>query len=146
MRKISAAGLQLIKAFEGCRLKAYRDPVGIPTIGYGRIKGVKMGDVISQEQADNWLLEEIENEYAPGVEGLVKVEITDNQFAALVSFAYNLGVGALAKSTLLRKLNAGDYAGASQEFGKWSKAGGKTLPGLVRRRAAESTLFLKEGE
>src|SRR5687767_4780302 len=98
--QLNQAGINLIKEFEGCRLKAYKDPVGIPTIGYGRIKGVKMGDVITQEQADDYLAEEIAAEYAPGVERLVKVVINENQFAALVSFAYNVGVGALGKSTL----------------------------------------------
>lgn len=141
--QLNQAGINLIKEFEGCRLKAYKDPVGIPTIGYGRIKGVKMGDVITQEQADNYLVEEIAAEYAPGVERLVKVAINDNQFAALVSFAYNVGVGALGKSTLLRKLNTGDYAGAANQFLVWNKAGGKALAGLTRRRGAERDLFLK---
>ena len=81
-------------------------------------------------------------QYEKGVTGLVKVAVNQNQFDALVDFAYNLGVNALAGSTLLKKLNAGDFAGAADEFPKWNKAGGKVLKGLVRRRAAERSLFL----
>lgn len=137
--------IKLIKEFEGCVLKAYRDPVGIPTIGYGTIKNVKMGMVIGQVEAEKLLLDDIVNERLPAVKKCVRVPITNNQLCALISFAYNVGNAALAKSTLVRKLNNGDSTlSVANEFNKWTKAGGRTLKGLVRRRAAERALFLKK--
>lgn len=117
-------------------------PAGVPTIGYGRTTGVRLGQKITQAQADAWLVQEYDT-FEAQVRALVKVPLTANQLGALTSFAYNLGVGALRSSTLLKKLNAGDYQGAGAEFAKWVKAGGKTLTGLVRRRAAEAALFAK---
>jgi lysozyme len=141
-RKTNDRGVALVKHFEGVRLRAYRDPVGILTIGYGHTGAdVHSGLVISLEQAEEILRFDLRR-FERGVTGLVKVPLNDNQFAALVSFAFNLGVGALGRSTLLKKLNAGDYKGAYLEFGKWTRAGGRVLPGLVRRRAAEAQLFL----
>lgn len=138
--QISKAGLDLIKQFEGLYLKAYRCPAGVPTIGYGHTAGVAMGQTITQQQADDYLRRDV-RQFERAVARLVTVPLTQGQFDALVSFAFNLGEGALAQSTLLRLLNAGDYAGAAAQFERWNKAGGRVLPGLVRRRAAERALF-----
>lgn len=143
-RMVNDAGVALVREFEGCRLDAYRCPAGIPTIGYGATgPDIRMGMKWTQEEADERLAEDLAR-FAEGVERLVLVDLTDNQFAALVAFAYNVGLGALAGSTLLRKLNAGDYEGAADQFPRWSKGGGRVLPGLVRRRAAERDLFLSD--
>lgn len=142
MTNSSRAGLALIKTYEGCKLTAYLCPAGKWTIGYGRTTNVKKGDTCSQAQADAWLLEEYEA-FESKVRALVKVALTANQLGALVSFAYNVGVGALKDSTLLRLLNAADYSGAAAQFARWNKGGGKVLPGLVKRRAAEAALFSK---
>lgn len=138
--KINEAGLNLIKDFEGCRLKAYLCPAGIWTIGYGHTQGVKPDMVINQLQAERFLKQDLKR-FEDAVTSLVKVPITPNQFSALVSFAYNVGTGALYDSTLLRKLNKKDYKGAANEFLRWNKAGGKVLSGLTRRRLAEKDLF-----
>jgi lysozyme len=135
-------GLDLIKSCEGLELKAYQDVVGVWTIGYGHTKGVKAGMVITAEKAEQMLKEELK-EYEEGVERLIKIPLSSNEFSALVSFAYNLGLGNLGSSTLLRLLNKGDKIGASNEFEKWNKAGGKIYPGLVKRRALEKQLFLE---
>lgn len=146
-RKINQAGIDLVKSFEGLKLAPYLDSVKVPTIGYGTTyyeggKKVTMQDPpITQARAEELLAVHLES-FCSGVEKLLKVSVTDNQFAALVSFAYNLGLGALGGSTLMKKLNAGDYAGAALEFEKWNKAGGQVLPGLVRRRQAEKALFM----
>lgn len=137
---VPAAALDLIKQYEGCALLAYRCPAGRWTIGYGHTTGVREGDVITQAQAEQWLAEDVAL-FARGVERMVKVPLTPGQFGALVSLAMNIGLGALASSTLLRTLNAGDVAGARAEFARWVNAGGKRLEGLVRRRAAEAELF-----
>ncbi|AKE09198.1 lysozyme [Serratia liquefaciens] len=144
--QVSNAGISLIKEFEGCRLKAYQDSVGVWTIGYGwtqPVDGRKIGPgmVIDQATAER-LLKCGLVQYEQGVNQLVKVIITQGQFDALVSFAYNLGLRSLSTSTLLRKLNAGDKHGAADEFGKWVNAGGVRLNGLVKRREAERKLFL----
>ncbi|MBK3870977.1 lysozyme [Stutzerimonas frequens] len=136
----SQNGLDLIKSFEGLRLSAYKDVVGVVTIGYGTTSGVKMGDTITKERAEELLREDVKR-FEQQVQRLVKVPLTQGQFDALVSFVYNLGAGNLSNSTLLRLLNAGDYAGAGAQFERWNKAGGKVLAGLVRRRAAERALF-----
>ena len=138
--QISKAGLDLIKQFEGLYLKAYSCPAGVPTIGYGHTAGVAMGQSITQQQADDYLRRDV-RQFERAVSRLVRVPLTQGQFDALVSFAFNLGEGALAQSTLLRLLNAGDYAGAAAQLDRWNKAGGRVLPGLVRRRAAERALF-----
>lgn len=137
---INEAGLNLIKDFEGCRLKAYLCPAGVWTIGYGHTQGVKPDMVINQLQAERFLRQDLKR-FEDAVIALVKVPITLNQFSALVSFAYNVGTGALYDSTLLRKLNKKDYKGAANEFLRWNKAGGKVLPGLTKRRLAEKDLF-----
>jgi len=147
-RKIAKPGLDLIKSFEGLFLKPYLCPADVPTIGYGTImypngKKVTLKDPeITQAQAEEYLAHEV-NEKAAGVEKYVTIPINQNQFDALVSFAYNLGVGALQKSTLLKLLNAGNISGAAEQFLRWNKAGGVELKGLTRRREAERSLFLK---
>lgn len=143
-REVNEAGVRLVQEFEGCRLEAYRCPAGIPTIGYGATgPDIRMGMVWTQEQADARLVEDLAR-FADGVERLVEVDLSDNQFAAIASFAFNVGLGALRDSTLLRKLNAGDYLGAADQLPRWNKGGGRVLPGLTRRRAAERDLFLSD--
>ena len=142
----SEKGIAVIKQFEGCKLTAYQDSVGVWTIGYGWTqpvdgKPIRAGMTIKQETAERLLKTGLVS-YESDVSRLVKVGLTQGQFDALVSFTYNLGARSLSTSTLLRKLNAGDYAGASDEFLRWNKAGGKVLNGLTRRREAERALFL----
>lgn len=138
---MSQGGLDnLLKKFEGCKLKAYRCPANVCTIGYGHTSAagapeVKDGMVITQERAEEILKVDI-LKYERAVEDLVKVELTQNQFDVLVDFAYNAGVGALKSSTLLKKVNAGKFDDVPAELMKWTKGGGKVLPGLVRRRQA----------
>lgn len=132
--------IRLVKEFEGCKLKAYICPAGKPTIGYGRTKGVKIGDTCTQEQAEKWLLEDLAGPIA-AVKDAVKVPLRDCQTAALASFAYNCGEGNFRRSTLLHLLNSGHYAFAAVEFDKWNRANGVVLPGLTRRRAAERALY-----
>lgn len=139
--KTSDAGITLVKSSEGLKLVAYKCPAGIWTNGYGHTgPDVTPGMVITQVQADALLARDLER-FEAGVARLVKVPLNQNQFDALVCFSFNLGLGALQGSTLLRLLNAGDYAGAAAQFPRWNKAGGKELPGLTRRRAAEQSLF-----
>lgn len=142
----SEKGIALIKQFEGCKLTAYQDSVGVWTIGYGWTqpvdgKPIRAGMTIKQETAERLLKTGLVS-YESDVSRLVKVGLTQGQFDALVSFTYNLGGRSLSTSTLLRRLNAGDYAGAADEFLRWNKAGGKVLNGLTRRREAERALFL----
>ncbi|WP_062936204.1 lysozyme [Enterobacter bugandensis] len=142
----SDKGIALIKQFEGCKLTAYQDSVGAWTIGYGWTqpvdgKPIRAGMTIKQETAERLLKTGLVS-YESDVSRLVKVDLTQGQFDALVSFTYNLGARSLSTSTLLRKLNASDYAGAADEFLCWNKAGGKVLNGLARRREAERALFL----
>lgn len=144
--QISEKGIGLIKQFEGCKLTAYQDSVGVWTIGYGWTqsvdgKQIRAGMTIKQETAERLLKTGLVS-YENDVSRLVKVGLTQGQFDALVSFTYNLGVRSLSTSTLLRKLNTGDYAGAAEEFLRWNKAGDKVLNGLTRRREAERALFL----
>ena len=142
----SDKGIAMIKEFEGCKLTAYQDSVGVWTIGYGWTqpvdgKPIRAGMTINQETAERLLKTGLVS-YESDVSRLVKVGLTQGQFDALVSFTYNLGARSLSTSTLLRKLNAGDYVGAADEFMRWNKAGGKVLNGLTRRREAERALFL----
>jgi lysozyme len=138
--KISAEGLALIKKFEGCELEAYQDAVGVWTIGYGHIKGVKEGMTITKQQAEEMLLEELV-EYENYVLEAVNHQLDQCMFDALVSWTYNLGPSNLNASTMLKVLNAGDYDGVPEQIKRWNKAGGKVLTGLVRRREAEALLF-----
>lgn len=139
-RHINPAGLALIKEYEGYEGHAYLDTGGVPTIGYGHTRGVKMGASCTPEQAEVWLREDLASAEAD-VSKLVKVPLTDNQFAALVSFTFNLGGAQLGKSTLLKFLNAGNYAGAGSQFQFWVFDNGKKLAGLIKRRAAEAALW-----
>lgn len=138
---INQAGIKLITAFEGCELKSYQDAVDVWTIGYGHTKGVRPGMTITQAQAEQLLQEDLE-EFEAAVEDAVSIDLNSNQFAALVSFCFNLGAGSLFDSTLLRVLNAGDVHAAANEFPRWNKAGKQVLLGLTRRRLAERALFL----
>lgn len=145
--EIGTQGIAIIKLFEGCKLKAYKDPIGIPTIGYGATfypnrQFVKMGDVITKIQAEELLLVLV-NDFAKKVDELVKgIVLTQNQFDALVSFAYNVGPANLAKSTLLKKVKANPKDETIElEFKKWNTADGIVLAGLTRRRNEEWELF-----
>ncbi len=139
--KQSAHGKSFVHDFESCELKAYLDGGGVPTIGWGHIKGVKMGDTCTLAQANAWYDEDVTGT-EEAVNRLVKVPLNQNQFDALVSFTFNCGANALEHSTLLAKLNAGNYDGARDEFLRWNKDNGKVVAGLTRRRAAEANLFL----
>ena len=138
---MSQGGLDnLLKKFEGCKLKAYRCPANVCTIGYGHTSAagapqVADGMIITQADAEDILKRDIVK-YETAVMDLVKVKLTQNQFDVLVDFAYNAGVGNLKSSTLLKKVNAGDFDAVPAELMKWTKGGGKVLPGLVRRRQA----------
>jgi lysozyme len=138
--KISQEGLSLIKKFEGCRLKSYRCSANVLTIGYGHTGGVKEDDTISQPEADE-LLEKDIAKFEKYVDDNVMVELNQSQFDALVAWTFNLGVGNLRSSTMLKKLNETDYVSVPSEMKRWNKAAGKTLDGLIRRRLAESLLF-----
>ena len=150
MLYLSKKGFDFIKGFESLRLKAYRDAVGVWTIGYGSTSGVKEGQIITREEAEDLLIHDVWF-FEVGVRDLVKVPLTQEQFDALVSFAFNVGLDqdeddkaeGLGDSTLLKKLNKGDYQGAGDQFLLWNKAGGKVLRGLTRRREAERLLFLE---
>lgn len=139
--KISTNGIELIKRFEGLRLTAYRCSAGVLTIGYGHTTGVKPGDKITGQQADAFLHEDVLVAEIT-VNTNVTTRLNQNQFDALVSFVFNLGMGNFVKSTLLKKLNTADYAGAADEFPRWVYAGKTELPGLIRRRTADRDLFL----
>ena len=136
----SKTGLELTERFESCRLTAYQDQGGIWTIGWGHTLDVHAGDTCSQEQADAWLVEDTQAA-ANDVNELVKVSLTQGEFDALVDFVYNLGGGAFAGSTLLRRLNTGDYQGAAELFDEWDHIGGKVVAGLLRRRQDETKEF-----
>ena len=136
----SDAGLALTEQSEGCRLDAYQDAVGVWTIGYGHTAGVQPGDTCTQDQASAWLTQDVQWA-VDAVNRYVTVPLTQGQFDALVDFTFYLGVGNLIHSTLLRKLNTGDYAGAAAEFPRWNMAAGRVLPGLATRRAAEQAMF-----
>lgn len=154
--RTSQNGINMIKAFEGLHkvkadgnVRSYRCPAGRWTIGYGHTHGVKSGMTVTPEEAEDLLVEDLKT-CEEAIERLVKVDLTQSQFDALVSFVFNLGVGNFRNSTLLKKLNRGDYNGASQEFSRWNKARVegqlKPLAGLTRRRAAESALFNMDTE
>src|SRR5690554_6416363 len=113
--EVSKRGLALIQQFEGLRLKAYRDSAGVPTIGYGSTRGVRMGDEITEAQAIELLAADVDR-HADGVRRAVNVRLNQNQFDSLVSLVFNIGIGAFQRSTLLKKLNDSDYEGAQAEF------------------------------
>lgn len=145
--KISQKGLNLIKRFEGCHLEPYRDPIGLWTVGWGHLIGdgktlpIEWFRRLTQDEADRLLEKDLER-FERGVSRLCPNNLTQPRFDALVSFAFNVGLGNLQASTLRRKHNRSDVFGSAQEFLKWNKAGGKILRGLTRRRESESALYL----
>ena len=144
--KTSPQGLAIIKKFEGFRAKPYRCPAGVATIGYGSTyyadgRPVKMTDAPITEAQAQELLQATLAKYEDCVNGAVKMPINQNQFDAFVSFTYNLGCGAFRKSTMLQLFNTGYAGAAAAQFNRWTRGGGKVLPGLVARRAAERALF-----
>lgn len=146
---INKATLDLVKEFEGCNLTAYRDPVGIWTIGYGTTARAGLGIIptggmtITQAEADQLLADGL-NKFADQIRPMITADLNDNQFGACVSLAYNVGVYGFGRSTVLEKINDGDYSKAADAILLWNKAGGKVLKGLVRRREAERKLFLTQ--
>ena len=141
-----AIAVPFIKSHEGCRLTSYRDPAGVWTIGYGSTRLLSGNPVIrnikiTQEEADELLESELYR-LRDVLSRSVRVAVTQGQFIALLDFAYNCGAGALCRSTLLKLFNAGKVINAGYEFKRWARAGGRELPGLVRRREAEKELFL----
>ena len=144
---LSDNGMKLLEQFEGLRLEAYLDSASIATIGFGSIKypngnKVKLGDKITKAQAKEYKLHDLK-EFESTVNTSVKVPLTQNQYDALVSLSYNIGSGAFKNSTLLKKLNNGDYKEAADQFLVWNKVNSKRVQGLVNRREAERNLFLK---
>ncbi len=144
--KTSQVGIDLIKSFESLRLKAYPDPgTGAEpwTIGFGHTGRVKPGDTVTESEAENLLINDLHSaEHC--IDENVRVPLSSNEHAALVSFVFNCGCTAFKESTLLKKLNVNDYAGAALEFRRWDKSDGKVLAGLTRRRIAEEQLFKEE--
>lgn len=144
--KLDSNGYKLIQGFEGLKLSAYKDSAGIPTIGYGNIayengSKVKMGDKISQDNAD-LLFQYFANRFASQVDAVVTATVNQNQFNAMVSLAYNIGIGAFSKSTLLKKVNKNSCDPTiKDEFMKWKLAGGKVIQGLINRREKESKIY-----
>jgi lysozyme len=138
--KISPKGIHLIKHFEGFKAKAYICPAGVLTIGYGTTSGVKKGMVVTESQAEQMLIADC-TKFEKVVNDSVKVKLTQDQFDALVAFVYNVGPGNFKTSTLLKKLNLGDYTSVPTQMARWNKGNGRTLEGLVRRRRSEGILF-----
>ena len=138
--KISEDGLELIKKFEGCETTAYQDSVGVWTIGFGHTKGVEEGQTCSIEDAESMLADEMD-EYEGYINNMVKVELQQHEFDALVAWVYNLGPTNLGESTMLKVLNGGQFDRVPDEMNRWTRAGGEILEGLVRRRQAESLMF-----
>lgn len=143
---VSLFGIDLICGFEGKRLVAYDDGVGVWTIGFGTTiypngTKVKKGDVCTESQAKEYMAHDLKK-FELAVNAAVTVPLNQNQFDALVSLAYNIGTNAFKNSTLVKKLNAGDYRGAADQFDVWVNAGGKRMQGLVNRRAREKALYL----
>lgn len=140
--KINEKGLDLIKSYESCRLVAYKCPSNVWTIGYGATgSGIREGLVWVREQAEKRLVDDVEK-FEKAVKSKLTSEVNTNQFSAMVCLAFNIGPTAFSRSTLLKLVNSGQSEKAADEFLKWNKGGGKVLPGLVRRRAAERKLFL----
>ncbi len=144
--QMTREGLALIKRFEGYRGKAYRDPVGVWTIGYGHTSmagppSVSEGLEVSRVEADAILRRDV-GQFARDVAACLRVALSPAQFSALVSFAYNVGIGNFRGSSVLKAVNGGDFAAVPRRLQLWTKAGGRVLPGLIKRRAAEAELFL----
>lgn len=148
MRRVSTAGLALIRSFEGCKLRAYKDSGGVWTIGYGttRIAGqpIKPTLTISQAEAEILLQAQVEEHWLAAEKHILHAdELSQYQVDALASFVYNVGVGAFSKSTLLKLLNKGLDMHAADEFLKWNKDNGRVVRGLTRRRHAERQMFIR---
>ena len=146
---IGDRGLDLIRAFEGFRAEPYLDAVGVPTIGYGSTyypggQRVRLTDPPISEPEARRLMQATLAEFEDGISAALQVDVTQSQFDALVCWAFNIGVSAAQNSTLMKKLNSGDYLGAADQFLRWNKAGGHVLRGLTRRREAERALFLED--
>ena len=139
----SAEGITLIKKFEGLELDSYQCSADVWTVGYGHTRGVAEGDSCSEEEAESVLVDDLK-EFEAYVNEAVDVELVQNQFDALVAWTFNLGPTNLRTSTLLKKLNAGEYSAAPSEIKRWNRAGGQVLDGLIRRREAEALLFAGE--
>lgn len=137
----SSTGLQLIEFFEGLRTKAYKCPAGVWTIGVGHTSGVKQGDICTKEQAREWLRSDVAHAERCVNDAVRGARLNQSQFDALVSFVFNLGCGAFLRSTMLKLLNAGKVSDVGPQFNRWTRAGNRVLPGLVKRRAAERSLF-----
>ena len=141
--KTSAEGIALIKKFEGLELDSYQCSANVWTLGYAHTQGVAEGDSCSEEEAEIILVHDLK-EFETYVNALVDVELDQNQFDALVAWTFNLGPTNLRTSTLLKKLNAGEYNDVPSEIKRWNRAGGQVLDGLIRRREAEALLFAGE--
>jgi lysozyme len=139
-RRICDSGLACLRDWEGCKLDAYEDEGGVPTIGYGSTRGVLLGMSISQDEADNRLRHDLAEAEA-AIDQLVRVPLTDNQHAVLVSFTFNAGVAAFRKSTLLHLLNERKYDAIPAQLMRWVHVKGRVSPGLTKRRAAEAALW-----
>jgi lysozyme len=137
---MNTSNVDLIKHFEGCKLEAYQCPSGVWTIGYGHTRGVQEGDKITKKEADALLIEDVEL-VELHVDRLVKTELEQHQYDAIVSWCFNLGCGNLRASTLLLVLNSGELDAVSEQIVRWNKSKGKALAGLTRRRKSEATLF-----
>ena len=133
--------LDFIKGWEGCKLVAYQDSVGVWTIGYGHTVNVHEGDTCTQEQADKWIADDVDERWH-AIDQFIRATLAEHEMAAIVSLAFNVGVSAVAKSTLLSRVNNGDFGSAADEFLRWNRAGGKIVPGLTKRRQAERAMFL----
>lgn len=138
---ISVAGREIIERFEGCELKAYKCPAGVWTIGFGHTGDVERGQVITRHQAEAILEYDLQR-FEEAV-GKICPKSTGPQFSAMVSLCFNIGIDAFKKSRLVKKHTAGAYLATAEEFGRWIHGGGKVLPGLVKRRAAEKALYLQ---
>ena len=147
--KLNKEGIKLLHDFEGLKLDAYLCPAKIPTIGYGNTfyedgSKVKIGDKITKQRADELFLNVVNKNFAEPIRKLLTKKVNENQFSALVSFAYNIGIGNLHRSTLLRMVNVNpNDSGIRDQFMRWNKAGGKEMAGLTRRRKAEADLYYK---
>lgn len=142
MRQINTEGLTLIKQWEGLELKAYLCPADVWTIGYGHTATARESMVVTEQDAERLLLRDLAL-FEAEVSRAVEVALSDNQFAALVSWTFNVGVQAMRRSTLIRKLNQGDYASVPSELARWNKVGSRVVPGLSNRRAAEAGLWVR---
>lgn len=137
--------IDLIKKYEGFSARPYKCPAGVLTIGYGRTINVKPYDITSEEAETVWLSKYVKT-IADQILAVVKIELNNNQICALIDFVYNLGIGNFKSSTMLRKINQGDFSAAANELLRWNKAGGIVLKGLENRRIAERMLFLDIAE